>query len=178
MKFLIFNGSLKITDKTNQYHYINGIEIDSTMYAPFQVTYNANQDVWSGVWYEIDLSTDTQTTSNGVISDKPDSVGVVPTLDNFLNNISLGVTSADTTSLTLTSIGLIPADGNEDIIKSGDVVNVICSLYLAVILDYGIFGVALGSVLAQFSGLFMSIIMIPATISSFLIYLFFKNNRV
>ena len=59
-----------------------------------------------------------------------------------------------------------------------NVVNVICSLYLAVVLDYGIFGVALGSVLAQFSGLFMSIIMIPATISSFLIYLFFKNNRV
>ena len=34
-----------------------------------------------------------------------------------------------------------------------NVINVICSLYLAVILDYGIFGVALGSVLAQFSGL-------------------------
>jgi len=64
----IFNGSLKITDKTNQYHFINGIEIDSTMYAPFQVTYNANEEVWSGVWYEIDLSTDTQTVSSGTIS--------------------------------------------------------------------------------------------------------------
>lgn len=64
----IFNGSLKITDKTNQYHFINGIEIDSTMYAPFQVTYNANEEVWSGVWYEIDLSTDTQTVSSGFIS--------------------------------------------------------------------------------------------------------------
>ena len=39
-----------------------------------------------------------------------------------------------------------------------NVVNIIFSLYLAVVLDYGIFGVALGSVLAQFSGLFMSII--------------------
>ena len=64
----IFNGSLKITDKTNQYHFINGIEIDSTMYAPYQVTYNANEEVWTGVWYEIDLSTDTQTVSSGTIS--------------------------------------------------------------------------------------------------------------
>jgi len=64
----IFNGSLKITDKTNQYHFINGIEIDSTMYAPYQVTYKANEEVWSGVWYEIDLSTDTQTVSSGTIS--------------------------------------------------------------------------------------------------------------
>jgi MATE family multidrug resistance protein len=39
-----------------------------------------------------------------------------------------------------------------------NVVNVICSLYLAVVLGYGIFGVALGSVFAQFSGLFISII--------------------
>ena len=39
-----------------------------------------------------------------------------------------------------------------------NVVNVICSLYLAVVLDYGIFGVALGSVLAQYSGLFISIL--------------------
>ncbi len=39
-----------------------------------------------------------------------------------------------------------------------NVVNVISSLYLAVILDYGIYGVALGSVMAQLSGLFTSII--------------------
>ncbi len=39
-----------------------------------------------------------------------------------------------------------------------NVVNVIFSLYLAVVLDYGIFGVALGSVLAQYSGLFISIL--------------------
>ena len=125
----IFNGSLKITNKNHPYNFLNGLRVGGTGhdFAPYQVTYNANQEVWSGVWYEANLSTNTQTTSNGVISDKPDSVGVVPTLDNFLNNISLGVTSADTTSLTLTSIGLIPADGNEKIIKSGDVVNVICS---------------------------------------------------
>ena len=74
----IFNGSLKITDKTNQYHFINGIEIDSTMYAPYQVTYNANEEVWSGVWYEIDLSTDTQTVSSGFISGIEDATEFTP----------------------------------------------------------------------------------------------------
>ncbi|MDB0048556.1 MATE family efflux transporter [Pseudomonadota bacterium] len=39
-----------------------------------------------------------------------------------------------------------------------NLVNVFSSLYLAVYLDYGIYGVALGSVLAQVSGLFLSII--------------------
>lgn len=39
-----------------------------------------------------------------------------------------------------------------------NVVNVIFSIYLAVVLNYGILGVALGSVLAQFSGLFISLI--------------------
>ena len=39
-----------------------------------------------------------------------------------------------------------------------NLVNAIASIYLAVFLDYGIYGVALGSVLAQFSGLFLSII--------------------
>ena len=39
-----------------------------------------------------------------------------------------------------------------------NVINVISSLYLAVILDYGIYGVALGSVLSQYSGLFLSIV--------------------
>ena len=39
-----------------------------------------------------------------------------------------------------------------------NLVNTIASLYLAFFLDYGIYGVALGSVLAQFSGLFLSII--------------------
>jgi MATE family multidrug resistance protein len=39
-----------------------------------------------------------------------------------------------------------------------NLMNVFASLYLAVYLEYGIFGVALGSVLAQISGLFLSII--------------------
>ena len=38
-----------------------------------------------------------------------------------------------------------------------NIVNIIASLYLAVFLDYGIFGVALGSVIAQCSGLILSI---------------------
>ena len=124
----IFNGSLKITDKTNQYHFINGIEIDSINYAPFQVTYNANQEEWSGVWYEIDLSTDTQTTSTGTISDIGVANEFSANLDNFVQNDSLGVTSTDTTSLTLTFINIIPSPtSSEKIIKSGDVVNVICA---------------------------------------------------
>jgi len=39
-----------------------------------------------------------------------------------------------------------------------NLVNTIASIYLAVFLGYGIYGVALGSVLAQFSGLFLAII--------------------
>ena len=39
-----------------------------------------------------------------------------------------------------------------------NLVNTFASIYLAVILDYGIYGVAMGSVLAQFSGLLLSII--------------------
>ena len=39
-----------------------------------------------------------------------------------------------------------------------NLMNVIASLYLAVYLEYGIFGVALGSVLAQISGLLLSVI--------------------
>lgn len=124
----IFNGSLKITDKTNQYHYINGIKMDNIEYAPFQVTYNANQEVWSGVWYAIDLSTDTQTTSTGTISNIAVANEFTPTLDNFVQNESIGVTSSDTTSLTLTFLNLIPSTtSTEKIIKSGDVVDVICA---------------------------------------------------
>ena len=56
--------------------------------------------------------------------------------------------------------------------------NVICSLYLAVVLDYGIFGVALGSVLAQFSGLFMSIIIFSYSLKKLnLITLNFKKFK-
>ena len=59
-----------------------------------------------------------------------------------------------------------------------NVVNVICSLYLAVVLDYGIFGVALGSVLAQFSGLFMSIIIFSHSLKKLnLITLSFKKFK-
>jgi len=39
-----------------------------------------------------------------------------------------------------------------------NLVNTFASIYLAVFLDYGIYGVAMGSVLAQFSGLLLSII--------------------
>jgi len=39
-----------------------------------------------------------------------------------------------------------------------NLVNTFASIYLAVLLDYGIYGVAMGSVIAQFSGLLLSII--------------------
>tara|TARA_R100000654_G_scaffold32587_1_gene57606 strand:- start:3834 stop:6785 length:2952 start_codon:yes stop_codon:yes gene_type:complete len=124
----ILNSSLKITNKAKPYDFLKGIKIDSINYAPYQVTYNANQEVWSGVWYEIDLSTDTQTTSNGIISNIPVANEFTPTLDNFVQNESIGVTSSDTTSLTLTFINIIPSTtSTEKIIKSGDVVNVICA---------------------------------------------------
>ena len=124
----IFNGSLKITNKAKTYDFLKGIRIDSINYAPYQVTYNANQEVWSGVWYEINLSTDTQTTSTGTISNIPVANEFTPTLDNFVQNESIGVTSSDTTSLTLTFLNLIPSTtSTEKIIKSGDVVDVICA---------------------------------------------------
>jgi hypothetical protein len=52
----------------------------------------------------------------------------MPTLTNYLYNESIGVTSDNTTSLTLTFLNIIPSTSSTDtIIKSGDVVNVICS---------------------------------------------------
>ena len=49
-------------------------------------------------------------------------------LSNYIHNQSIGVTSDDTTSLTLTFLNIIPSTtSTETIIKSGDVVNVICS---------------------------------------------------
>ncbi len=52
----------------------------------------------------------------------------MPTITNYLYNESIGVTSDNTTSLTLTFLNIIPSTtSTETIIKSGDVVNVICS---------------------------------------------------
>ena len=49
-------------------------------------------------------------------------------LSNYIHNESIGVTSDNTTSLTLTFLNIIPSTtSTETIIKSGDVVNVICS---------------------------------------------------
>ncbi len=49
-------------------------------------------------------------------------------ISNYIQNESIGVTSNNTTSLTLTSLDIIPSStSTETIIKSGDVVNVICS---------------------------------------------------
>jgi len=56
----VFNGNIK-TISGQILHYLNGINIDGTPYIPYQVTYNANEDTWSGEWYGIDLSGNTQT---------------------------------------------------------------------------------------------------------------------
>ena len=65
----VFNGSLKIT--SGELNYFEGIEIDGTAFIPYQVSYNANEDTWSGEWYGIDLSSNTLSLVTGVISDSP-----------------------------------------------------------------------------------------------------------
>lgn len=60
----IFNGSLKILSNNvsvNGYKFNNGITIDSKFYIPYQCSFNANQDTWSGEWYEINTGTPTLT---------------------------------------------------------------------------------------------------------------------
>jgi len=49
-----FNGAIKITDKS-LFPYYFGIVIDSSSFLPYQCTFNAQQDTWSGEWYEINL---------------------------------------------------------------------------------------------------------------------------
>ena len=65
----VFNGSLKLT--SGELNYFEGIEIDGTAFIPYQVSYNANEDTWSGEWYGIDLSSNTLSLVTGVISDIP-----------------------------------------------------------------------------------------------------------
>ena len=54
----VFNGSIKVTD-TSSFNFLNSIEIDSIRYIPYQVTFNANQDTWSGEFYQINLNSNT-----------------------------------------------------------------------------------------------------------------------
>ena len=65
----VFNGSLKLT--SGELNYFEGIEIDGTAFIPYQVSYNANEDTWSGEWYGIDLSGNTLNIVTGVISNVP-----------------------------------------------------------------------------------------------------------
>lgn len=62
----VFNGSLKLT--SGELNYFEGIEIDGTAFIPYQVSYNANEDTWSGEWYGIDLSGNTLSLVTGTIS--------------------------------------------------------------------------------------------------------------
>lgn len=69
----IFNGSIKSMQNLSPFNYYNTLRITrdsvNTMYAPYQITLNANEDTWSGVWYEANLSTNTQTFESGLITD-------------------------------------------------------------------------------------------------------------
>ena len=65
----VFNGSLKLT--SGELNYFEGIEIDGTAFIPYQVSYNANEDTWSGEWYGIDLSGNTLNIVTGTISNIP-----------------------------------------------------------------------------------------------------------
>lgn len=65
----VFNGSLKLT--SGELNYFEGIEIDGTAFIPYQVSYNANEDTWSGEWYGIDLSGNTLNIVTGSISSTP-----------------------------------------------------------------------------------------------------------
>ncbi len=60
-----FNGAIKITDKSLLPYYY-GIVIDGSSFVPYQCTFNAQQDTWSGEWYEINLNSTGQTISVGV----------------------------------------------------------------------------------------------------------------
>lgn len=62
----VFNGSIKVTD-TSSFYYFNSIEIDGNKYLPYQVTFNANQDTWSGEFYQIDLRSSTTGSSTEII---------------------------------------------------------------------------------------------------------------
>ena len=67
----VFDGSLKLT--SGELNYFEGIEIDGTAFIPYQVSYNANEDTWSGEWYGIDLSGNTLSLVTGTISNIPDA---------------------------------------------------------------------------------------------------------
>lgn len=60
-----FNGAIKITDNSLLPYYF-GITIDGSNFVPYQCTFNAQEDTWSGEWYEINLDSTGQTISVGV----------------------------------------------------------------------------------------------------------------
>ena len=62
-----FNGAIKITDKSLLPYYF-GITIDGSNFAPYQCTFNAQEDTWSGEWYEISLNSTGQIISSGTIT--------------------------------------------------------------------------------------------------------------
>ena len=62
-----FNGAIKITDKSLLPYYF-GITIDGSNFIPYQCTFNAQEDTWSGEWYEISLNSTGQTISSGTIT--------------------------------------------------------------------------------------------------------------
>lgn len=67
----IFNGSLKILTHnvtSSGYKFNNGIVLDNKLYIPYQCSFIANKDTWSGEWYEINTSAPTLTDSLEALS--------------------------------------------------------------------------------------------------------------
>ena len=74
----VYNGSLKITDKT-KFTYLDGITISGSNYMPSQCTFNANSDTWNGDYYALNLSGETQVITVGVYTGNQSNVGNTPT---------------------------------------------------------------------------------------------------
>jgi hypothetical protein len=55
----IYNGAIKMTDSTIDVEFFNFIRFDSTTFVPYEVSFNANQDIWEGQYFEIDLAAST-----------------------------------------------------------------------------------------------------------------------
>jgi hypothetical protein len=55
----IYNGAIKMTDSTIDVEFFNFIRFDDLSFVPYEVSFNANQDIWEGQYFEIDLAAST-----------------------------------------------------------------------------------------------------------------------
>ena len=52
----IFNGGIKLHDSTQDVEFFNFLFFESTCFVPYEVSFNANQDIWDGQYFQIDLA--------------------------------------------------------------------------------------------------------------------------